>query len=317
MFKHLLAGCYANLRVLTTLAGILFLGCSGCGLAVSEQKLVIAFQPEHDEAQVLLVYDGFCVSGNSKSDLETAQQELITMFKERSAFLLFHPLLLIDLSEPDNRPGDEDARQMRKLFRETFTVCDAVIGLNREKNLGGYQTIKIRKLKRFIVELNVQLSKSFLKSSTGDLEFKKPTREPGEVESLRLIQKAAREGFQWVCIEGGRISFTLPSTPPFVEHLKHSFLEEEHKAGRHGIHMVGETTWSLEQKSDHATLSVGAGSGVPIQLSLQLLDKPEERRFQKELLAYATANWPGLNKELLTEKVVANFLAEHKPGQKP
>jgi hypothetical protein len=299
-------GSFRQTRGLTLVAILVALVSCGCGgLKVSEEKVFIAFRPQLDEANLLLTYQDFYVDGD-KSNLEAAQKQLDSLFKEKSAFMPLPPFL-IDLSDAEDTRGDENGREILELLRKHIAVCDAGLVLNRERLLDGYQKVRIRDLKEFVGQLNALVSTMILKDSAAALFNKTNNDRDEDMESRRLLRKALmRKAGQakpkWVSIEDGRVSFFVPATPASVRRLIRENMESF-------LRVAGDSEWSFSQRSDHFVLSLGNASATPIRLSISE-KKPSKRTFEKELHTHAAKICPDLSKTPSIDEIASRFLAE-------
>jgi hypothetical protein len=296
-------GSFRQIRGLTLVAILVALVNCGCGgLKVTEEKVFIAFQPQLDEANLLLIYHDFYVDGD-KSDLVAAQKQLDSLFKEKSAFMHLPPFFLIDLSDAKDTPENENDREILELLRKHIAVCEAGLVLNRERLLDGYQKVRIRDLKEFVGRLNALVSTMILKDSAAALSNNDRDEDMESRRLLRkaLMRKAGQPKPKWVTIEDGRVSFFVPATNASARMVIRDNMEPF-------LRIAGDNEWSFSQRSDHFVFSLGNVSATPIRLSL-LEKKPSKRTFENELHAHAAKICPDLGTTPSIDEIASGFLA--------
>jgi hypothetical protein len=221
---------------------------SGCGgLVFEKETMLFSIAPERDAAKALLVYEGFFVAGTEKNDLESAQDELSTLFKDRQAFCFGNPMFLVDLSSTSGRDDDAGAlsafamrqrkihsttagrdddteqrktlefqRTLREFLRKHLSITSAQLFISRTGKLCGHQAVTVRGLRDLIAGINERISEQFAQDTSEALRDKKKRGPEWDDESLRLVQAAARNHYAWIRVDDGRISFTcLARTPSF------------------------------------------------------------------------------------------------------
>jgi hypothetical protein len=325
-------------RFFLPLACFLALGCTGC-LIFEKETLVAIIAPERDEASALLVYEGMHVEGSSKEDLLKANKALRAAFKDRRAFYLGNPLALIELDEPQKGGTEFD-----ELLTGHLAITTAKLGLDRQGRLCGYQEIKIRRLKEFIKGLNKEVSKELTQECGKALASKEKPADGWDLETLRRVNQAAGNKFAWLAVDDGRVSFTMPGTPAFFQKFKRDLLmsslppefrapeplggpilarvrqprlklpnEETFLRGvsdlERLVRLLADTPFSLEQRPDSLTISLGLGRGQPVQLAIDNGDLGR-KQFEDELAAYANKLSPIVDSAMDTREIVDSFVKQ-------
>lgn len=289
-----------RLALCAGLAAIVSCGCGG--LQVSGEKVFITFQPQRDEANLLLTYHDLHVTGDKK-DLDEARKQLDSLFKDRSTFIALPPFL-IPLAPTDDM--NEDQRKVWEILQEHVSLGEAALTLDQNGLLDGYQRLKVRELRRFVAEANAMISKVILNDSSGALANTANNRSPAENKSWRLLRKALlrKEGQAkptWLGIEDGQITINLVATPEDVGKIA--------REAEAFLHFAGDNEWCVSRRGNRLAVSIGSSSATPIRLCLSEPKAPK-RTLVKEMHEHAVAICPGLSKNPPLDKVVARFLAE-------
>jgi hypothetical protein len=326
------------------------LGSAGC-LTFEKEALVFAFPPGGREVRGLLVYEGLAPSGAGRQDLARAKEELGKTFAAAEQFYLGSWALQASL-----KPGPDDGpleREKKALLRRHLVVGGGGFFLNEGGRLCGYQTVTVRDRGRFVADLNGLISRAMTDHVKGGLGDPRQRADWEDEETLRLMERACAKRFEWVRVEPGRLSLTVPATPAAAARLKREFLGADELAGlrdaasaRPGkkgtdeppreptlaevmaavrsyctgrqllIELVSDFPLSFDQRKDRITVSLGLGDGEPI-LGGSTGAGPALAAGEADLIAHArTLNVP-FKSGVTAEKLIADFLQEHTAGKKP
>jgi hypothetical protein len=326
------------------------LGGAGC-LTFEKETMVFVFPPGGQEVRGLLIYEGMAPSAAKAADLERAKDELSETFASRERFYLGAWPLLVSL-----KPGADDdpaAREEKALFRKHLVVRSGGFFLNENGRLCSYQVVTIRDRRKFVRDLNVHLSWRIAEYARRGLADPRQRAGWEDEESLRLIRRAGDKKFEWVQIEPGRFSLTLPATPAAVTRLKRQFLGQDELAAlretaagqpskkgtdapprvptlpevqeavrsygaqrKFLIDFLGDLPLSFDQRKDRFTVSLGLGEGEPIRLAPPTEVRPAPVPGEADLIAHARKLKVPFKAGLTTEKVIADFLKEA-AGKRP
>ena len=302
--------------------------CAGCGPAVDQQTDVIVMRPATDEVRALVVFEGIHAHPNAiKEFMESAQQFCLG----RCAWLSH-----IDLApSPNEKEPDTEkeriSRAARDLTRRHFIIRNRAFFLNQDGRLSGWQEITIRDARQYFTTLNGLISDHvalwFRESKPSDIDD----------TTFRLLNDAARLHHQWIQIEPGRISATIPGSPEFFREPKARFLEDlllnkvqvitGYTFGSDGIEgMYSPETkvrdiqatrkmiegflalpWSVDQRHDRMTIALGFGGGLPVRFVDGEAGKELEATETKTIASVRQMMLPFLARAT-RESIIAEFL---------
>jgi hypothetical protein len=317
------------LLLFSTLAG------SGCnGLNFDRQELALSFPRDRPEVRVLLVYEGLRVRGEKAEDLKLAKEQMTELFADRQGFWLGDSELTFrfSLQKP---PPDED-RHYQALLHKHLTIDRVELFTLPDGRLCAYQTLTVREPAKFVARLNTRLTADLARSAREELAKPAAAEHPDvDRATWRLIEEACRGKFEWLRVEPGRISLTTPASPAFSRWLKSNVLclEElgdleaairggkvkvDEKAGpfrdllrlRARLGNLSDMPWSLDQRADRLTLSLGYGGGEPIRVAPRPFPSPPASGLDKDLRAFARRLEILFRERVEVETVVEKFLRE-------
>jgi hypothetical protein len=319
------------------LLALLLVPCAGC-LDFEKETVVVAFPKDRDEVRFLLVYEGFRVAGEGNGPMDKAKEELAKLTTTDKFFYLGSPLLAIPLDK--QKDEKEDQKRYREWLVKHLTVGKCVLFTNKEGKLCGYQKITLRNAKKFVADVNGFLSEEFAKWAQDLLDNEKKRGKDWDKETLDLVLKAARNKHQWVRIEPGRISFTMPGSQAVFTKAKREILAAQRledlckelapgkkepkldairdklKSMELGQAWLSDLPVSIDLRKDRATLSLGFGDGEPFMLISPPPDKPKEfTERDKGLAAYAKTLKAEFRKDVTTDALIAEFLKEVKKAK--
>jgi hypothetical protein len=237
---------------------VLALCSAGC-LEFEKQTSVWVFPPGTQEIRCLLVYESLHIQGKGKGDIDSARKTLAHVFEKDAGFYLTGPFV-IDVVGEAKDDDNLEARAFRELMKKHLAVRKGAFFLDGDGKLCAYQTIHVRDRDALVARLNRifdQAMKDFAVREKGN------AADPDRLddETLRLIERAGEEGFRWLRLEPGRLSFTMPATATGVERIKHNSL----KGDEGFVRWLLDNPVSFEQRRDRFTVALGVGDGEPIR----------------------------------------------------
>jgi hypothetical protein len=334
---------------LTVVTALLLTSC----LPYAKETMVIVIPPDRDEAHALFVYEGLAAWGDKPEDLKDSQKAVKAYFAEKYAISLGHPVAFLPLRDDPEEKHSAEQKELLGFFRKHVIIEKTSFFVNREGKLCGTQTVLIRDQSRFVEGINALLSKEMGKSADRVLEQEKKGKNVPDIELYRALHKAASDKtYAWVRVEPGRISLTMPGSPRLYQPAKLAFLEggadmanfrlpkrigsgpkpppgakepppptpDEIRQSLQALDrlatFVSETPWSLDQRRDRLTLSLGYGAGEPIRFTSPYFPREPGTR-EAELIKYVKTLDVPFEKDASTESVIADFLKQHAPPAKP
>ena len=314
---------------------VLALASSGC-VEFEKETIVAVVDPENNGARILLVYEALHSDANqgNQSGLASDLAELDQLFKVRESFYCGHPLLRVDLQEAKTpvfpKKSDDLNEKLRVLLCEHVSIRTAGFFVSRQGKLCGFQTLRVRHLRKFVRGLNEWMSELFaaqIKDARGDP--KKFGRE-WDLKSMLAMEQAAKDHFPWLRVEPGRISFTLLGSQDFLIRIKRDVLSplvtqepandktgpalpkaeeilKRNKDLERGLRLLSESALSLDHRRDRMTFSLGLGDGEPIRLAADygvLGPRPCDGR----LLDHARKVSGDLRRNVDVETLITEFL---------
>jgi hypothetical protein len=335
--------------LLALFAGLVLLS-TGC-IDFEKQTIVVAFNPDRDEANVLLVYEDMNPGGDKEDDLKNARETLDLFFAQGKGFELAHPWAMIHLTPPEEKknPTEFDKKMVPHLIKH-LTVKKGTVFVNKDGRLCGTQTITVRGAKKFVEGLNDYISENVGESAEKKLADR--TKRGGEdEETLRLWQKAAQDKHAWFSFEPGQVKLTLVGSSKYLAEMKRDlakdlFLRQLRQAlaprpekdappgappkaptaeqlakNRHQLRemerwgeLIATVPWSVEQKRDRLSLAIGLPDGGPLRLfSPYATEKPGMKA--EEMIAHAKKLGLTFQKDATVESVIADFLRKHPPAK--
>jgi hypothetical protein len=331
--------------LLALFAGLVLLS-TGC-IDFEKQTIVVAFNPDRDEANVLLVYEDINPGGDKDEDLKNARETFDLLFAQEKGFVLAHPLAIIPLTPPEEKEKlSERDKKLRAHLIKHLTVKKGTFFVNKQGRLCGTQTVTVHEAKKFVEGLNDYISEAVAEMAEKGLADRTKGARPDE-ETLRLMQKAARAKHAWLAFEPGQVRLTLVGSPKYLADTKRDlandlFLRElrraltppqpppgapvkdptaERERNRHRLRemerwaeLIATVPWSVEQKRDRLSLAIGLPDGGPLQLfSPYATQKPGLKA--EEMIAHAKKLGVTFQKDATVESVIADFLRKHPPAK--
>jgi hypothetical protein len=319
------------------LLALLLVPCAGC-LDFEKETVVVAFPKDQDEVRFLLVYGGFRVGGTSPEELTKAKEEL-TQLTTTDKFFYLSIFVPLHLTEQKDEKADQ--KRFRELLDRHLKVGKCALFTNKDGKLCGYQTITIKNAKKFTADLNAFLCEQLAKWAQDLLDNEKKRGKEWDKETLDLVFEAARNKHQWVRIEPGRVSFTMPGSRAVFTKARRDILglqqlEDLNKLLAPGKKepklddirrklkdMEASQKWfsglplSIDQRKDRVTLSLGFGDGEPFTVTDPPLREPKKEldQFDKDLAAHAKTLKAEFRKDVTTDSLIAEFLKDVKKAK--
>jgi hypothetical protein len=309
--------------------------CAGCDVTVDQQTNVIVMDPATDEVRAVIVFEGIHARPDGIKEIRDFVEGGRQFCLGRCSWLS-----RIDLAPRLNKtePGTGEGRILRAvhdLTRRHFVIRNRAFFLNPDGRLSGWQEITIRDWRQYVMALNDLISDVVALLSKGP--------KPSEMDdtTFELLKDAARLRHEWIQIEPGRVSVTIPGSPEFFAPQRARFLEglllarvqviTGYTFGSNGIEGVYEEQkrvqdlqatrkmidrfltlpWSVDQRHDRLTIALGYGGGLPLRLVDGEAGKELKETETKtiESVRYMT---PAFLERTTRESIIAEFLKSGK-----
>ena len=308
--------------------------CAGCDVTVDQQTNVIVMHPVTDEVRALVVFEGIHAHPdgikNVKDFVESAQQFCLGRCGGSSPINL--------APKPNEKEPDTEqeriSRAARDLMRRHFIIRNRAFFLNPDGRLSGWQEITIRDARQYFTALNGLIS--------DDVALWSREPKPSDIDdtTIQLLTDAARLRHQWIQIEPGRVSVTIPGSPEFFRKQKAQFFEnlllrkvgvitgytfdsdgikgvyspevtevkvQDLQATRKMIEGFLALPWSVDQRHDRMTIALGFGGGLPVRFVDGEAGKELEATETKTIESVRHIMLPFLERAT-RESIIAEFL---------
>jgi hypothetical protein len=291
-------------------------GCSG--LTVKKQTWVAAFPKDRDEVKCLLIYEDFDVFGKDAKDLENAKKEL----KELTTGKSFKPPLWPGWFSLEAKPTEAEEKQFVELIRKHVQLENGKFFVNDDKQLAFWQRLTIRDAQALVKGCNElisaalgRLAKEGLALDRARLSAEERRQwERWDVETLKLVEQAAKGGHSWLKLEPGRLSFTMPGSEHYFRHLKRDLMQPlSSDQNAFWLEWFTQNPWSVDQRKNDLTLSLGVGQHEPIHLTTNTNGSPRST-YQQALLTFSRT-LPVPVVKTTTKELVADLMNEVKQGK--
>jgi hypothetical protein len=282
------------------LAAVAALALGGC-VNFDRETVVLVMPPDSKELRAVMVYEGIHATGSGAPALKEAQDQLARFVESRQEFCLIDNWITHVVLTPE-QDDDPKLTALKTMLRGELTVQNHACYLEGDK-LCGYQTVVARDRDRLVAELN-RIGSLAMAEAVRE-ELKKPKRDSSEVseESLRRLEKAARDGFAWLKLGPGRLSFTFPVTAADAKNMK------EKSLGNMRFHEAvlkdNPVTITADESGYH--VSLGEGGGKPVRYTIRT-DGTGTRFPDAKMIEFAHTLKLPFKDGLTTERVVAEFL---------
>jgi hypothetical protein len=342
-------------RFLGLLTMALFaLAGSGC-LDMEKQTILVVFPKDGKEIKALFVYQGLKVAGSKQNgkmnpaDVEHAKDDLAQLVRGETFYLAPSPLLRIYLKPGKyDKPKAWDVEAMKALNKHI--VLGKGVFVTGKEGLSFCQPLTVRDPEPFLAWINKIIGEEILDEIKAPAE-KKPKRPPKRgregrfdplrnKEAVKLVEQAIKDGYRFVRLEPGRISFNFPGNPKIFTTLKRDFIEdlvaglrdemelmleksggkdkldvaklkEEfakwEKDAKSDLKMIADTPWSIEQRLDRISLVLGWGDNHPFRLALDFSGKEKRPPDNKDLITFARTLGSPVRKDVRIEDLLDTF----------
>lgn len=268
----------SSLLVLLEIALLIVSGC----VELTDQRISWFYDAPKDELRILIHYDGIHDSGDDEHGKGVEQvREFVkngdVMFRDWTGHFKMADFRE-QLQDPNTKPLEKD------LARLITSIKTEPVGYYREPDgrMGAAQLVTIPEAKAFIRKLNALYSRQIL-----ECEIKKDDIMARTQERVRA---AAKDGHQWLTLDGHALRFTLPVHPDEWLRAKGKFLDERVKeltealkadvegekmtAIKAGVQMLTSVPVSYIESADRVTFVLGRPK-VPSTLRTKLQDEYE------------------------------------------
>jgi len=250
--------------------------------------------------------------------------------------------------EPEKlKPGDKPhprKQKTEKLLQDHLAVGDRAVFLGKDGALSGTQVIHVKQARKFLAGLNELINEEMLEGAEQKLTNAAKPGSKVDVEALKLQQKAAREGHQWLQFEPGRLNIHLVGTPKSFEEIKRGLLDDlvlkevyqylkpqppprgkrakspaellDEMRGRVGeiervVDFFALAPLSIDLRKERAIVSIGVGDNEPIRIFSPYM--PEKKGRPGPVAEMAKALNLTVLRDATPESVSADFLKKYPP----
>ncbi len=322
--------------LLALTAALLSAGC----LDFEKQTIVLVFPKEGGNIQALFVYEGLQVGDNNLKNAKEQLEELVA----GKAFYLGDPLLRIPLQAEPNEKISPEGKRFRELLQKQLVFSRGQFIAGKDGKLAYCQPITLQEPAKILAFLNGQITQSFLKSTEAGLADPKKRGHGWDEGTLKLVQKAARQGHPWLRLEPGRLRWSMPGTPGFFTTMKRELFQLDHfaqfykdldvlakvdpkepkikfgpgplrertKQMERILTLVAENPWSFELQPKQMTISAGVGQGHPLTITLPTLRPAKLDQNDKELYTHAATLGVDVRKDVTVATVIEEFKRQGK-----
>jgi hypothetical protein len=323
-------------RLAAVAVALLMLGNTGC-LVFERQTLVFAFPKGGKEVRALFLYEGMRVGGDKPNDLASAHKQLGALAANDHFLYGGHFMIPIEIEKIDPKDTDSDQAKMFRLFlKANLKVRGEGFYLNKEGRLCFAQTVTITDAPRMLTELNAIISSEINTMTAQVLAGAQRRSEWMDDDTVKLLHKASSEkSYDWLKIEPGRISFTMPMSPAVAANLKRDlFRVKDIQALRKQVEgtvppnsgkrfdvrdsllalelvatFFSEVPFSVDHRHDRVILAVGVGDGQPIRIPAPFDESvPKKGAQDEELIKFARTLKVPFKEGMTAESAVADFL---------
>jgi hypothetical protein len=296
-------------RTATVFLSLLLLGTGGC-LGVEKETVVLTFSPDGNEVRALLVYEGIHVCGDRVENLDNARHELAALTADGQTLYLGSWAFRVSLR--DEPTDSEDGKAVKDLLRRHVTVEPGYFFHDPQRRLCYAQPVTVRHVPELLAEINARIS-ARVRSWTTEVRAGREVRPDWmDEQTVGLLHEATGgRGFAWLDLEPGRFSVTIPMTPEAFRRLKQEVVREGDLAAL--ARFLSDVPLSIDQRSDHVTLSVGVGDGRPLIVPFLPDEGARASRYDEDLLRYARSLPVPFRSERSPEEAIAEFLKSPEP----
>ncbi len=250
--------------VCSGLLGLVLLLLPGC-VELTGQRLTWFYDEDKDELLVLLHYDGIHESQQKIGEKSADGTQQIPKFVANGDVMLLDWPFHLDRDEIQKKADNESTDSLEKPWTQlVLKIQTRPIGYYREPDgrIGAAQMVIVPEAKQFVRELNGLINAHIAAGvdlSAGSLP-----------RTMKRFRKAAKEGHQWVTLEGHAIHIRLPVDPREWAGLKAEFLKN---AFQHGAKSFGPDATESEKKA------LAAGIRILSSAPFSYIDRGDEVEF--------------------------------------
>ena len=189
----------------------------GC-VELTGQRISWFYDAAKDELQILIHYDGIHDSGDDRNGKGVEQ---VPAFVKGGSVLIVDWPFQLQMPEVRQKIRDEDAEPAHRDWARLITTIETrPVGYYREPNgrIGAAQLVTIPKAKEFVRKLNGLISTGIL---TEEVDLNDPLG-----HTQQRIHAAAKNGHQWIALEGHAIRIAIPVHPGEWAKAKAEFLND-------------------------------------------------------------------------------------------
>ncbi|OHB73498.1 MAG: hypothetical protein A2V70_19325 [Planctomycetes bacterium RBG_13_63_9] len=198
-------------------AALIALAVPGC-VELTGQRISWLYDSAKDELQILIHYDGVHDSGGDEHG--TGVEQIPQFVQHGSVMLLDWPFHLDMASVKETIDNEQADAQEKDWARLIASIQTKPIGFYREPDghLGAAQLVTIPQAQGFVRKLNGLISQQILGHDVNP--------DSSLAHTMHRMQQAARDGHQWITLDGQAIRFTMPVHPDEWARAKGEFLNE-------------------------------------------------------------------------------------------
>lgn len=201
---------------LLVLLEIVLLVISGC-VELTSQRISWFYDAPKDELCILIHYDGIHDSGDGDDEqVREFVKNGDVMFRDWIGHLEM-AYYRRQLQDPNTEPLEKDWARL------VTSIKTELVGYYREPDgrMGAAQLVTIPKARAFVRKLNGLISREILEEEIN--------KDDPMARTQQRIRAAAKDGHQWLTLDGHSIRFTLPVHPDEWLRARGKFLEDRFK----------------------------------------------------------------------------------------
>jgi hypothetical protein len=333
----MLPGRYAitrNHRWLGAVVALLALLNSGC-LDFEKQTIMLTFPKDGKAVHALFVYEGLHVRGTQRKDdkpLKDAMKHLGELV-QGDVVIIADPIARIPLKRRAAEKLPPEDERIIKLFEKHVSVPPGLFLTSKDGKLAYCQPLTLSEPQEAIAGFNRRISEEVLKELN-----QQPAngQSPLDKETATLLKKSAENGYTWLRLEAGRLSVTMPGNRDFFTRLRrHAFdprsidqfdrnldvlakqqgdvkpllkrMHDDLTQVKAIIDLLVDSPWSVDQRHDQLTLTLGWGNNEPFHLMFPTMRHATLDERDKKLFAHAKTLGATVRDDTTVEAVLTEF----------
>jgi hypothetical protein len=274
--------------------------------------------------------------GDTPRDLQTAEKQLTALSDNDRLFYGGYYLIPAELEKLDPKETEsEKAKAVRMFMRSHIKTRGEAFFLNGDGRLCFVQALTITDVPAMIAELNAMISSEVNDGTAAVLAGTVKPEAWMDPETIKLLHKASsKKSFDWVKLEPGRVTFTVPMSPAGAANFKRQLFQlKDIQALRKQVdglpspdgrkYDVRESLLALElvatffadlplsvdQRPDHMAFAVGVGAGQPLRVAAPLDESVKKKGAQdEELIKLARTLKVPFREGMTADGAIAAFL---------